>query len=74
MPLKSKDPITVQITFTRVDGEVEVETSAHFEYAPDEYPNVSARKGIPITHTPTQETQIKTFAKNVWLPQIEASL
>ncbi len=74
MVLKSKGPITIQITFNRIDGEIEVGTSAHFTYAPDEYPDVSAKKGIPISHTPTQETQIKNFAKNVWLPQIEASL
>uniref|UniRef100_A0A6M3K5A7 Uncharacterized protein n=1 Tax=viral metagenome TaxID=1070528 RepID=A0A6M3K5A7_9ZZZZ len=75
MPLKANNPIMVQITFSRnEDGEVEIETSAHFEYGAAEYPHISARKGIPITHTPTQEGQIKNFAKNVWLPQIEASL
>ena len=75
MPLVAGNPIKVEITFSRNDlGEVEVETSAHFEYSATEYPQCSAKKGIPITHTPTQTTQIKSFAKNVWLPQVEASL
>ena len=74
MALITRNPIEIKIVFEVENNEVSIETSAHFEYTAEEYPGCSARKGIPITHTLQQETQIKTFAKNVWLPQIKASL
>ena len=74
MALVVSNPIEIKIVFSDEGGTIDVDTSAHFTYTAEEYPDCSARKGIPIVHTSAQIAQIKSFASAVWLPQIEASL
>jgi len=50
-----------------------ITASADLTIGLEEYPEYNLRKGIPITLTPTQETTIKNFVKNVVLPQAEAA-
>ncbi len=46
--------------------------SADLTIVLSEYPDwVAQRKGIPITFTPSQQTQIQNFVASVVLPQAE---
>jgi len=70
MAKKIKNPIEIKFLFEGegIDGEMDL--SAHYGVGADEYLEFNNRKGMPIVLTPTQETQIKRFAKDVIYPQI----
>lgn len=63
------NPFEIKLVFNIVDGDIELEPSAHYGVS-CEYGDLG-RKGRPLIHTPQQEQQIKDFAKNVWYSQIK---
>lgn len=65
------NPLQLVVDFEAVDADITVELSAHYKLT-DEY-GLEMRKGMPITLTPSQETNIKDFTKNVILPQIKSN-
>ena len=69
----TKNPILIQLEWTHEGDTWTVNPSVHYVVGADEYPELDTRKGMPIVLTPTQETQVKAFAKNVVYPQILAN-
>ena len=73
MGKKIKNPIELKLVFNREDDSWEIEPSAHYGVGAEEYPEFNHRKSMPVVLTPAQETQIKSFAKDVIYPQILAN-
>jgi len=63
------NPMELKIEFEYDGTEIQVKLSAHYGRDSE---GVSDRKGMPITLTTTQETQIKNFTRSVVIPQINA--
>lgn len=63
------NPMELQVKFEYDGTDVSVKLSAHYGRGSD---GVQDRQGIPITLTSAQETTIKSFTKNVIIPQIKA--
>ena len=68
-----ENPIDVRLIFNK-DGTVwGVDPSVQYGLGVEEYPSLTMRKPLLLVLTPAQETQLKTFAKNVIYPQILAN-
>ena len=64
------NPMELRILFELEGSDVSVRLKATYGRGSD---GVEDRRGILIDLTPTQETQIKNFTKNVVVPQIKAA-
>lgn len=68
MAKQLENPFEIKVVIN--EGGTEVDVSAHYGITCEH--GGLGRKGLPITLTSTQRTQVVNMAKNIVLPQIKA--